>query len=819
MSGLPTFNFKLPQIYPGSGEYHLNTCANPDCTNFGHPLTGRAERVAEWSAKIPNITPEQTRLVMIHGPGAYKLAGSEPKFKRVTKAFQYQNDPHVWSDQRSVRCLGHTSDGRVCDSGFSILSPDHLDEEIIRLRNMNGVLDGPCCGACGKRVLEDPDSFALDGFHERSKDRKGKALKKKANPTGLRVVHSPCRGKKGARFTISLPHAGQKQTSDNIRVLGALLNSAGIGDIQRIIGVAATGKKIGMSRIYDRILWLEAVLLAYEREMLRRWKEAVEKSGEPVEHILCHDDQVFTVNWETSSDRRNTQLNCAITADVVSGYVFRADFDFNPMVTPLDVFNAAYLDENGQPQNLEEHYTGGKITSAPKFSWQRPTGGLHEPQFFAACVNAYKVFRDKARRTMPETTDVEKAAKEHVIDQANGAIKTIETIAHDWFGFPVDKSHERGSFKGSTTRDTYTKAAHFILVRELLPFGKITLTTEQEATLPNTLPHIFQQEIKEDRFCWMAMAFNKTATKPERLGKIKIYRKKRSQFLNEGMYDGVFTEQTDSRTISEAFIQKFMKVATRDEERTLPFQISNYEIDSFPKVWIHAPTQASGEIDKTVGFPILPRALRRELKKVPFNVEKLSDEMKSELAPWVYKATLQPVSSFMNALRERLSAAQRTGGGGARMTGTYIQGAIYNPRILIALVNIFRIHYNFFEPRPYASPFDEIDDMIDPPKMTPRSLKMPGTDQVIDLPPKIRRTPARATPAMRMGMDAITKRKNGADDVPNIHRVLYRPWIFANTQFFAKFERSRNRTTKTQCRESASNSQTSRKNAVPSLRR
>ncbi len=85
---------------------------------------------------------------------------------------------------------------------------------------------------------------------------------------------------------MSLPHAGQKSTADNLRILGAILNSAGIVDIQRMIGTAATGKKIGMSRIYDRIAWLEEVFLAYEREMLRRWKGKVERSGEPVEHLL-----------------------------------------------------------------------------------------------------------------------------------------------------------------------------------------------------------------------------------------------------------------------------------------------------------------------------------------------------------------------------------------------------------------------------------------------------------------------------------------------------------------------------------------------------
>ncbi|SFU97020.1 hypothetical protein SAMN04488527_1594 [Aliiroseovarius crassostreae] len=48
MTGLAKFNFKLSQLYPGTGEHKLNTCGNPDCSNFGQPMTERAERKDYW---------------------------------------------------------------------------------------------------------------------------------------------------------------------------------------------------------------------------------------------------------------------------------------------------------------------------------------------------------------------------------------------------------------------------------------------------------------------------------------------------------------------------------------------------------------------------------------------------------------------------------------------------------------------------------------------------------------------------------------------------------------------------------------------------
>ncbi|WP_268807982.1 hypothetical protein [Roseisalinus antarcticus] len=40
------------------------------------------------------------------------------------------------------------------------------------------------------------------------------------------------------------------------------MNSAGLLDVRRIVGATATGQKIGISRIYDRIWWFEQVFLA-----------------------------------------------------------------------------------------------------------------------------------------------------------------------------------------------------------------------------------------------------------------------------------------------------------------------------------------------------------------------------------------------------------------------------------------------------------------------------------------------------------------------------------------------------------------------------
>lgn len=76
------------------------------------------------------------------------------------------------------------------------------------------------------------------------------------------------------------------------------------------------------------------------------------------------------------------------------------------------------------------------------------------------------------------------------------------------------------------TKDTYTKAAHLAALKAVVPYGKITLVGEQEAAMARTVPHIFRDMIKDDRFEWHVISFDKEATKSTRQKRAKEYDKK-----------------------------------------------------------------------------------------------------------------------------------------------------------------------------------------------------------------------------------------------------------------------------------------------------
>lgn len=251
----------------------------------------------------------------------------------------------------------------------------YFQEEYRRLQFAGGCIEGPVCGACGARYLDHPDEFIFNGTH-------GKLAaggnRRKAKPSGFRIIHRPCKGKAGARISVSLDDEAQKELRDNVRILRCIVNGDSITTMRRVLADPDTGKQIGVSRLYIRIFWLEKTLLAFERAKLKEWKQREDASDRFSHMRIAHDDVTISVNWESRLDRRLTPLQFSVSADIRSGYVFRIDANFDPNVDPVEFIEEHYLDNTGQPTNLRHHYTqkSGITFTAPKMHFQRPSGAM-----------------------------------------------------------------------------------------------------------------------------------------------------------------------------------------------------------------------------------------------------------------------------------------------------------------------------------------------------------------------------------------------------------------------------------------------------------
>ena len=210
----------LPQIYPEIGDtINLNCCGDPDCGNYGvapdfihQSFVGRNAQSRKQKAFAANPS-------LGNGRGKYTITGDRDS-QVVSTALEYSKDPRQWEDGKSLVCR-HLQGNHDCDVSFNVLSNKHFESEFDRLITQNGILEGPVCGHCGARYLEKPGDFIFNGTH--GKIHAGKNGRK-AKPAGFRVIHKPCKGKTGARFSVSLDHQQQEKMHDNVRLLRALLS-------------------------------------------------------------------------------------------------------------------------------------------------------------------------------------------------------------------------------------------------------------------------------------------------------------------------------------------------------------------------------------------------------------------------------------------------------------------------------------------------------------------------------------------------------------------------------------------------------------------
>lgn len=115
----------LGSVYPlVPSEINLNTCADPDCGNYGvipdfaRPVFKRpnaAERELLVSAASPALST---------GLAHYTMT-SDDKRERISDIFKYDGAPRVWSDGRDIICHHQRGNGE-CGISFGVFSNEHF---------------------------------------------------------------------------------------------------------------------------------------------------------------------------------------------------------------------------------------------------------------------------------------------------------------------------------------------------------------------------------------------------------------------------------------------------------------------------------------------------------------------------------------------------------------------------------------------------------------------------------------------------------------------------------------------------------------------
>lgn len=140
---------------------------------------------------------------------------------------------------------------------------------------------------------------------------------------------------------------------------------------------------------------------------------------------------------------------------------------------PATLFERSYVDPVAGMTNLGMAYSQKSELqfTTPLMEFQRPTGRLDERHFFASAANQLRVFRKQAAERMPMRTQAERGERDATLLDLDLRMGMIETVHTEYFNLTPSKRDHRTPFSEVMTRDGHTKAAHFILLREMLPAG------------------------------------------------------------------------------------------------------------------------------------------------------------------------------------------------------------------------------------------------------------------------------------------------------------------------------------------------------------
>jgi len=314
---------------------------------------------------------------------------------------------------------------------------------------------------------------------------------------------------------------------------------------------------------------------------------------------LSSDRQHYITNWRKSTDKSNVVLYNLSTTDEVSSYVFLSSLNFDPEAVVSDI------------NQLAINY-----------------GDLSNPV----------AWRKFARYRLDMN------------DEDN----------------PLDhKTNSRGNgkkVKGMQIMESYTMAAHFVYLKELLVnTNTLTLYNDKEGSIANLIKNIFRERILEDSLEAFIVGIDKGKKTNSRGKKEMLSEKASADFKSFRVSNPILS---DFEAKAEFFKDNWSNAIVADNKK-----------------WHAHPTPSAEEPDKVIHW-----ITERGGKDV------------DEITPLMVMATLNATDRFFLSLRRRITFFERSisSASAIKSVGSKWSGyAAYNPAVLVKLLEIFRVYYNF----------------------------------------------------------------------------------------------------------------------------
>lgn len=217
---------------------------------------------------------------------------------------------------------------------------------------------------------------------------------------------------------------------------------------------------------------------------------------------------------------------------------------------------------------------------------------------------------------------------------------------------------------GVLVHSEYTQYAHFLRLRDLIGHAKkIVFYTDQEAGIVNAVNNAFSNGVSSNDVIHILLAFDKSLTNDQRTHKHSVLQKQIKQLMKAYSYPNRRTAEL--RLIADDLIDPLKKK-------------SKTGFTGSTNVWYRNRVHRNTECDKFIAFS-------KDATSYDFN----------ERVYLCHEATLNPIDSFFNQLRNRVTYASRNFASASENRRIWYKLSAYNPSRLYKTIQIFRTYRNY----------------------------------------------------------------------------------------------------------------------------
>jgi hypothetical protein len=230
-------------------------------------------------------------------------------------------------------------------------------------------------------------------------------------------------------------HLTMRRRAVNKHIVLDLVNRASLNGIMR-------KHRIGPKTLYERIDFIHEQMSAFEAAKLRSLRENPRFAGR--RFALCTDGQDHMVNWLSRDRRIAVHLTCLSTADNLTGFVFRSDLNFDPMIGDI-------------VEDFERMLKSGEFEDPERL-------GLIGRYVLPAYFNALRF--ELERRIRAKENDPKEKGDLLALGRLQEELDRIDppSTATD-----EDELASDNPISGAVISRTYTALAHYMLIDEMMP--------------------------------------------------------------------------------------------------------------------------------------------------------------------------------------------------------------------------------------------------------------------------------------------------------------------------------------------------------------